>query len=745
MALFLFGCAARNKTIPVIEEVQHEIVPVLEREDTDTVPNTVIQQLELVDIDSLIIEAQKACNDSDFTNADTLLRRAIIALEKNEEYGIHDTSAAEDYLDSIVRMYTEVMPPEINAPDDIAILVFQRQILLSLDTLETLPNDSIVLAKLSCQKGVEYDVPVVWNERIQRSLHFYINGRKAAMERWLNRAHYYLPFMKKQFADSGLPQDLAYLPLIESGFNPLAYSPAHASGIWQFISSTGKIYGLRHNFWIDERRDPIKSTNAAIRYLKKLHNDFNDWHLALAAYNCGEGRVGRTIKKLQKDSFWELTLPRETMNYVPQYIASLMLAKSPECFGYEVTVTDTFSFDTVQVSECIGIDDIATGIGVEADTIKKLNPHILHWCTPPDMSDVTLYLPPGKTKQFKTFYANLPEEKKVTWFRYRIRRGDSLIKISRRFKLPVSAIKSVNKMRGSRIIAGRHLFIPIPANSSYVKSLNDSPSEQHETDAKGRIKYRVKRGDTVWELSELFGVSAEEISQWNNLDKASQLRIGDILVIKTKPSEEKKEDKKIPALDPGESEKYTVQSGDTPYAIALKLGISLDALQAWNNLNQQKTIYPGDVLVYSNNKAKILPETQKTQTSTTSATKNKNVIRYSVAKGDNLFQISQDFSVPMKELMALNNLTKRSILHVGDIILVPAKKQKPGNKPQKKKVQPDPSGSVVYYKVKKGDNLWQIANTFGIPVDQICEYNGLSEKTVLMPGDTIKIRMADGT
>lgn len=183
----------------------------------------------------------------------------------------------------------------------------------------------------------------------------------------------------------GQPQDLAYLPLIESGFNPVAYSYANASGIWQFIASTGKLYGLKKSFWADERRDPIKSTQAAAMYLKKLFGDFGHWDLALAAYNCGENGLARSIARSRSNDFWTLKrIPNQTKNYVPFYLAALTIAKNPKCFGVKIPDTLAPPPDTVVVSDCISLSDIASGLGIDPDSLKKMNPHIMRWCTPPD-------------------------------------------------------------------------------------------------------------------------------------------------------------------------------------------------------------------------------------------------------------------------------------------------------------------------------------------------------------------------
>jgi len=696
-------------------------------------------QQDSVCIIEMFTEVQRFIADSTFNSADSVLRE-ILQLTGNISES--DLPSISEHFERVLNIYIEQIPSEL-IKEDIAILIFQHQMFESLDSSQYSLDDSSDLELFHCRKNVTYDIPVVWNDRVKRALHYYLKNRNSTINNWLSRANMYLPVFKKMFADSGLPLDLAYLPLIESAFNPKAYSRAHASGIWQFIPSTGKVYGLRQNYWMDERRDPIKSTAAAISYLKKLYNDFNDWHLALAAYNCGEGRVSRTINRCDSQNYWELTLPKETMNYVPLYLASLIIAKNPQCFGYTGMKTDTLLLDTVSISECLDIAEIAKGINLDQEKLKKLNPHILHWCTPPDISEVNFYLPSGKTDDFISFYSSFPDEKKVKWYRYKIRRGDNLISIARSFKLPVSAIKSVNRLSGNRIVAGKHLFIPIPVNSSFPvqkETITEKFKTADPVEKKGeRIRYKVKDGDTVWRLSDIFNVTSKQIYSWNNL-KDARIKVGQILDIYQDSSksgtyfpDQKSKQPNFLQEDNLRNgyHQYKVVSGDTPISIARKFSMDVNDLIEINRLDKNKpVVYTGDIIQVKN----TMPNPEKV-VSQVKATEYSKTIRYLVAPGDNLFRISKNFSVSLNEILTLNNMTENSIIKPGDTLLIPYSGKAAENYNQ---TVPD-INSIVYYEIKQGDNLWNIASIFGVPVNKLYDLNNLNPGSILMPGDTIKV------
>jgi len=359
-------------------------------------------------------------------------------------------------------------------PEDTLSLAFIQGIIETLsDSQNVSPGEKVFLTRLSNKRAETYDVPIVWNERVRNALqYFYQRTLTGLFNQWVHRTGYYVPVMRQMFANAGLPQDLAYLPILESDFDVHAYSKAHAAGIWQFIPSTGRKGGLRQNYWIDERRDPLKATGAAISYFSDLYTTFSNWHIALASYNYGEDRMERVIGKTDNTfDYWSLKLPKETMNYVPLFLSAIVIAKNPDAFGITMQNSMVFDPDTVSISDCVEMAVIADGIKVPLDTLAFINPHILNGRTPPDMENVRLYLPKGYTAAFQEFYKNLPDDKKTKFYRYKIQNGENLLQIAKNFNVPAQYLREINNMKSDKVSGGEHLLIAVPVGYTVPSSL----------------------------------------------------------------------------------------------------------------------------------------------------------------------------------------------------------------------------------------------------------------------------------
>lgn len=367
-------------------------------------------------------------------------------------------------------------------------------------------------------------IPVVMNDRVEKWLQYFKGRGRSEMAKWLSRTGRYRPMIETILAEEGLPQELFYLSMIESGLNPNAYSRAHAAGMWQFMSSRARMYGLRIDWWVDERRDPEKATRAACAYLKDLHDMFGSWDLALAAYNCGEGRVSRARKGQPScQDFWCLDLPRETDDFVPKFMAALTIGMDPRAHGFDpIPAESPLSYETIEVQGATNLDQISKAAGVECDELKKLNPALRRWCTPPDAA-TPVRVPRGTSERALAALSTIPREERVAWKRHQISRGETLYAIAQAYDTTVNAILSMNDLKNpNRIRPGDHLIIPIGPGS---------PTDERHADAGDTITYRVRRGDTVSSIARRHGKRTQDVLRWNGLGWRSKIYPGDALTI----------------------------------------------------------------------------------------------------------------------------------------------------------------------------------------------------------------------
>jgi membrane-bound lytic murein transglycosylase D len=385
---------------------------------------------------------------------------------------------------------------------------------------------------------VSYDMPIEVNEAVRVYLEYFQTRMRPTFARYLIRSGRYIPEMKRILRKRGLPEDLAYVALIESGFNPYAYSRSRASGPWQFIASTGKRYGLRQDYWVDERREVDRATEAAADYLSDLYRRFGDWLLAMAAYNAGEGQVASAMKRTGLTNFWELreayALPQETRDYVPKFMAAAIIAKNPEEYGFQVAGHDPMNTEMVEVDGPTDLGAIAKATGVPLEEIKSLNPHLRRGLTPPDNKPFDVRVPAGTAERFAETFPAIKKEEEDLWarkasnlgsgylVRHKVRRGESLSLIASRYRARVSNIQQANNMgRRTMIRVGQVLLVPV--GRGYAAA--DSGAKQ--------VQHRVRRGDSLWKIAMRYNVRVKDLMAWNGLNPKSILRPGDRIIVKT--------------------------------------------------------------------------------------------------------------------------------------------------------------------------------------------------------------------
>ena len=457
------------------------------------------------------------------------------------------------------------------------------------------------------REGYRLDTPP--NPRIEREVEWYASHPEY-LERVQERARPYLRYIVDQVEARGMPMELALLPVVESAFQPFAYSPGRAAGLWQFIPSTGKHFDLKQNWWYDGRRDIVASTEAALVYLQQLSERFDgDWELALAAYNAGAGTVSRAIRKNTRKGkpvdFWSLELPRETRNYVPRLLAISRIVQSPEQFEITLVPIPNEPFlGQVDVESQLDLALAADMAGLKIDELYRLNPGFNRWATDPN-GPHRLLLPVDNVEQFTSSLAELPDDQRLRWERYRIKRGDNLGAIARRHHTTVAVLKEVNGLKNNRIRAGRHLLIPVASQrmESYSLSAGQRLAGLQKREREGtKSYYTVRRGDSLWKISRRYGVSHRQLAKWNGLSPRDTLRPGSKLVVWSEAAPEGTPVGKVrPAsvsapVDTLSRVDYRVRSGDSLYVIAQKFNVRIADLEKWNTLSG-KYLQPGQKLL----------------------------------------------------------------------------------------------------------------------------------------------------
>ncbi|MBU2711608.1 lytic transglycosylase [Zooshikella harenae] len=455
-----------------------------------------------------------------------------------------------------------------------------------------------VWLRLSQQFSLPYPID---HPRIQREIAWFKKHPKY-IQRVNQRAEPYLFYIAELVEQRGLPTELALLPVIESAYDPFAYSPGRASGLWQFIPSTGKYFGLKQNWWYDGRRDVVASTNAALDYLSKLYTHLGDWELALASYNAGEGTILKAMRRNKASGkpqdYWSLDLPRETEQYVPRLLALAHILANTDRYGIKMpSVANKPFFQKIKTQGQIDLALAADMAALPLDTLYQLNPGFNQWATDPNGPHYLL-LPITQAKQFQHALQKLPPKKRMQWQRYKVRRGDSLIAIANRFQTRTKVIQQANKLSSHRIRIGQTLLIPQASQllSQYTKTrAQRRRGKQARVAAQGKsVYYKVKRGDSFWHIARQYDVSVRALSRWNNLSPRDTLKPGQRLVVQLNkapssahtPNQQRKVKRKV---------NYKVRKGDSLYRIASRFNVRVGDIQDWNQL-QHTNLKPGQAL-----------------------------------------------------------------------------------------------------------------------------------------------------
>ncbi|MBN1968564.1 MAG: transglycosylase SLT domain-containing protein [Candidatus Delongbacteria bacterium] len=466
-------------------------------------------------LEKIISHSNRLVRENNFEAADTFYQKAFAYIDSNIENDYQITEFDQDLIEKLESHYKNY-----------------EKILEDID----FDNNNNFFCYGMNEVDIEDFHPdsffVEFNKKVEKYIEYYSRKGKNSFLKSVENSQLYLSEVKKVLKSYNIPEDFAYLPIIESGYNPFAHSYAYASGLWQFVAKTGEIYGLSKNWWIDERRDVLKSTNAAAKHLKDLYMIFGEWNLVLAAYNAGPGKVKNRIKKQKTKNFWKLwTLPKQTKEYVPKFHAVTEIMRNPAKYNLDFGGFEKTVYDTIQLDSCVNLNTIAKSADIEYERLKFLNPQFRQWCLPPDSKNYPVIIPALSKPDIRVKLKNYsPSEiyavKKVS------SENLSKKKLAEKYKISLSAIEELNKNETSDTV---NVVIP-PVNQTWFSNFNKKflsfyDNEKYFLDCQKKLNYRVRKGDSIWKIAKMFNVNINKLKGWNKIGKMNLIKPGQNLVI----------------------------------------------------------------------------------------------------------------------------------------------------------------------------------------------------------------------
>jgi membrane-bound lytic murein transglycosylase D len=746
------------------------------------------------------LQALTLIQRGDTTNAARFFEHSIEILNKLASYpGIEQNEDFTELAQSIIDDYETYIRSIDELAETTSMFIVRDKLFQEFEKIKTTPETEIdkpqgVVAGVAPKNPTNMTIPLDDNEFVQKSIKFLTERKytRRIVASWLKNSTKWFPMMKRIAKEEGVPEELVFLAMNESALMPNAISRAGAVGLWQFMRPTGEQYGLKANsIWIDERRDPEKSTRAAYKYLKDLHNELGDWHLALSAYNAGPGSIRKAKKKAGNGdslTYWDIRkfLPGETQLYVPLFIATVKMMYNLDLYGFnakDIKYEPEYKYDIFNLKEPVKLSSLAKAASISEKEIGLLNPEIIGGCTPPDVKEYKLKIPFGSLSQFSNNFAQLTPEEKAPWIEYKTSsKNESINSIAQKFGISPRKIVAVNDISSNmkkRIPVGTTVRVPIDKyesedlakdNSSTNDETDDeimaqapvaksnktknapvaqAPVKKERTKAAEKESYlthSVQKGETIYSISKKYGIRVTDLRNLNDLAMDDDnIKIGQELKIsktsaavaankKAKDARNNEEYDEPVAKGKSKVVKHKVLKGETLAQIADDYNVSMDEIKKMNKLRKNKIVL-GQTL-----KIKTTQTKRGSASSDLAAnSKNKRKIIHKVKKGENISTIASKYGVSESEIKAWNQgLVKHSVVIANSKLTIYPEKASKGDAPvasnSKSKKAPK------FYVVKKGDTYEKIAKKFGVDIDDLKKRNKKTKETSIQIGQKMKIQ-----
>ncbi len=659
-----------------------------------------------------------ASSNDDFAQVEELLDRSMTELQRLLVYPeVVERERFRELYRTVVaeyERYYQVPADTLSLPFG-DIFTFHSAMFEVLNNLDDPLLEDVTFPSLG---PVATTIPMTENRLVQQSISYLTKSPEKHLYLWMGRAETYFPMIERILEEEGLPDELKYLAMIESGLNPRARSWAAANGMWQFIAATGRAYDLRINSWVDERMDPEKATRAAARHLKDLHKQFGgDWQLALAGYNCSPSRIRRAMRRAEarhgrKATFWDIynDIPRETRNYVPMFIAASLVVSNPDEFGVDVSKVKEgpeYAYHYVPVRGFLSLTEIADMANTDEAMIRALNPELRRSQVPPSNDGYHIRIPLGTYDQFERAYAELPAAKRQSTDSYVVRRGDTLGKIARQYGVTVATLMRTNNLRSTTIGIGQQIVVPVPSYDSSPLLADLSESDVLTVDygpstirpillPEGRRnagRSSISRNATPVRTASTRSTDAAAAGSSTKPDEpATQNEVEEKLAEEKEVKEEAESEATTRIV-------YTVRRGDNLTDIGKKYGVTVSEIRSWNNLRGSRIQVGQRLHLFETN-----PEQPAESTTTV----------YRVRRGDSLGKIAKNHGVSIAELRRWNNLST-TVIRVGQRLSIHERGTQSG---------------PITYQVRRGDSLSVIARKHGVTISDLKRWNSLRSNRI---------------